>query len=315
MSKVICPNGLSFNNTSLMCKHYGVNYATYLSRLKLGWTKSQSLGITPRKDKVICPNGLIFKTFSSMCEHYGLNLNVYRKRLNLGWTLRQALGIDSEPIGNNFVTCPNGLIFKSKKQMCDYYNETETTYQSRLRRGWTERQALGIDPPKYSVTCPNGKTFKNKTSLLEYYDVDYKVYTQRLERGWTESQALGIEPSPDSKYVITCPKGIPFKNIPSMCEYYGVLHNTYKTRRNIKKWTMRQALGIDPPPNGIGKRFVDSVVHSWNNKLTILQKENAINEIQFYLAQDKETLKNYVLTEEQIKTYPACIQKFTKVKD
>ena len=265
--------------------------------------------------RVVCPLGLEFSSLTAMCKHYGIVKQTYQGRKSRGWTERQALGIDLPPA----IICPNGIRFETKKDMTKHYGVTYVAYKQRRQKGFTERQALGIDPPPQKVVvCPNGLKFKSIKIMSSHYGITDTTYYNRIkDYGWTERQALGIDPPPPikaGKRSVTCPRGMVFSTQLKMLEYYGLNKGTYKHRIRVG-WTLAQALGLDPPPTWAVSKPVGLEPKSWNTRLSVLQKEHLVQGTQFYLVQDKETLKNYVLTEEQIKTYPLCIQKFTKIKD
>lgn len=312
--KSVCPLGIEFSSKSAMCRHYGVSLKDFESRKKRGWTLGQILGLDkpPEVVYVVCPNGLKFKTTADMVNHYNTKHATYLYRKSIGMTERQALGIDVD--STDYITCPLGHVFRTQNAMCSNYNVQLGTYKTRVSLGWTERQALGIDPPPRAVICPLGKTFKSEKNMCEHYRVAHPTFdTRKNKLGWTLRQSLNIDPPPDSRSTVYCPNGLKFGSKRDMCKYYNTNTGTYDSRKKVG-WTERQALGIDPHTRALVVGYLPTEVQIWNEDLLILQKEENVNGNQFYLAQDKETMKNYVLTEEQIKTYPQSLQKFNKVK-
>lgn len=316
-SVVKCPLGVNFNSKEAMCEHYGVTITSYRKRLKLGWTDRQALGIDLKPDSVTCPKGTQFNTLKDMAQHYNVPYNVFISRRNKGWTTEQILGLSDPP---SSVRCPNDMLFDSILVMCKHYGVTYTQYYESLKKGLSTKQALGIDFNPYyknnGVACPNGKKFDSVHAMCKYYGVEMATYNSRLGTNWTERQSLGLDAPPDSKYIVTCPNGIEFENANAMCKHYGVNRSTYNARIYTSNWTLTQALGIAPPPSGdtTVRDTLLNTLSSLNNKLQVSAKKRKLNGVQFYLVQDIDTKKNYVLNELQIKTYPQCLRLFNKVK-
>lgn len=155
---ITCPNGVAFRSEKQMCDYYGVYINTFRDNtLKYGWTAAQALGIVPRPCSVVCPNGLNFDSVSRMCAHYDVGQSKFKSRLGSGWTERQALGIDKPPLPKTIpVTCPRGTVFRTLASMCRHYSVGYPKFKTRITLGWTESQALGIDPPPNSIADKNG---------------------------------------------------------------------------------------------------------------------------------------------------------------
>ena len=92
-----------------------------------------------------------FKTLAEASRFYGQSPANVSARKARGWTLQQALNIDSPPLKKRGKkTKILGKVFSSKRERNAYYNlsqSTEDLIEKRLKRGWTERQAVELDPP------------------------------------------------------------------------------------------------------------------------------------------------------------------------
>lgn len=80
-------DGNEFNSILAMCEYHGVKAATYISRLKRGYTLEQALTKTIYKDH----RGKEFNSLLEMCEYHGLSLSTYEYRMRSGWTTEEAL--------------------------------------------------------------------------------------------------------------------------------------------------------------------------------------------------------------------------------
>lgn len=309
-----CPLGKTFASKEAMVKHYNVVVKEYYRKIKDGWTERQALNIDPKPGSLTCPNGKVFATIKDMTEYYNVPYNSFRSRRRRGWSLKQCLGLEEPP---RSIRCPKGILFTNVLEMCKHYGITQAHYSLSIAKGLTLEQILSIEnkpkPFDTSITCPNGLQFSSKAAMCAHYGVKFTTYRNRIDTGWTGRQALNIDPPPELKTTVFCPNGLRFENKKDMCTHYGLDYSKYKYRISYYNWNERQALGIDPPPIKVSKGLTEKETQLNNEKLCVLQKEKKLNGVQFYLTQDKETLKNYVLTEEQIKSYPSCLQVFKKL--
>jgi hypothetical protein len=80
----------------------------------------------------------------------------------------------------------------------------------RVNRGWTVRQAFGLDPKPAREGIKGADhyrsrefkvrdlTFPSMKAAAEHYKLDYTTVHKRVtKRGWTNEQAVGLELPPD----------------------------------------------------------------------------------------------------------------------
>lgn len=90
--------GNSYPSVRDMCRHYGVAFDTYYSRLHNGWTLKDTLtkskvGGTRGRGAIKCTDheGNVFESRIEMANYWGIDIMVLNKRQRLGWSLKRAL--------------------------------------------------------------------------------------------------------------------------------------------------------------------------------------------------------------------------------
>jgi hypothetical protein len=78
----------------------------------------------------------------------------------------------------------------------------QTTVADRKRKGWTDRQCLGFDPPPPKPMDFSSFEYNGEWHTLRQWEEITKVNAltikYRMKFGWTKGQALGFEPPPES---------------------------------------------------------------------------------------------------------------------
>ena len=127
-----------------------------------------------------------------------------------------------------------------------------------MRKKWTLRQVLGIDPPPkrtdknapISVTC-QGKQYANIAELAKDYGLSGDKVSKRIRANWTVEQAVGVEDRKyDSRPKEISVQGTKFASRNEAARNYGVNIGTVADRVNKRGWTLEQALGIEKRPEG-----------------------------------------------------------------
>lgn len=129
--------------------------------------------------------------------------------------------------------------------MCDFYNVSVSLVYSRIRRGYTLKEAL-TTPIQKSVYDHNGRKFDSINEMCSYYNIDHSVYFARMNRhGWSQKDALTIPVHMSSKQYIACEDhlGNHYINLKQMCDAYDRDYNLFLSRRK-HGWTIQEALLI-----------------------------------------------------------------------
>jgi hypothetical protein len=153
---------------------YGIHHAAVRSRLALGWTKEQALGIAspPLKKLPLNSKPIVvmhhgqqrrFKSIAAAARAFNLRPALVHKRWRIwGWPLEEALGI--RPHSRRFVgkSKPVRFVHKGKRyryqsilEAAEAHGANHGTVLSRFTGlGWTIQQSLGLSPPPgHSKSC------------------------------------------------------------------------------------------------------------------------------------------------------------------
>lgn len=92
MNQVIDADGNVFSSLNAMCKHYDMDYNTYVKIRESGMSKKEALAV-PKQTSRSCVDhlGNQFKSTSDMCRYYDMDYSVYQNRIRRGWSVKDAL--------------------------------------------------------------------------------------------------------------------------------------------------------------------------------------------------------------------------------
>ena len=156
---------------------------------------------------------------------------------------------------------PDGAEYNSISEMCRHYNVRYNVYNSRISRGYTQAQALGIEKDftiAHPVTGPDGVAYKSVSEAARAFGKSPALIYERLARGWNIKEALATDPYAREKY--ESPDGKKFKSKGDMYRSLGLTRAAYSAR--IKHgWDKTEALSVS---NLRGKNRHNC--HSWKGK-------------------------------------------------
>lgn len=84
-----------------------------------------------------------------------------------------------------------GKPYANKAEVARAFGIAPATLYSKLKKGWTYEQAVGLEeyvPPKVIY---KDKEYDSEQALAEAFGVVYTTYKSRLSHGWTQDEALG----------------------------------------------------------------------------------------------------------------------------
>lgn len=205
--------------------------------------------------------GTQFDSISEMCRFYKLNPKTYRRRLKEGYDLKEFLPINSPYHNLSIITGgPKGIVidhtgkeFKSQNEMCAYYGIDRRTFQSRLRRGYSLKDALlsNIKARESSmrdlnggkIVDPEGREFISFKAMCAYHKVNYSVFKSRFrDRGYSLVDAL----SPTSTIATSSfdHLGNEYSNNREMAQAYNISVKLFEKRYYEYKWSIEEALTL-----------------------------------------------------------------------
>ena len=149
-----------------------------------------------------------------------------------------------------FVTDHLGNQFPSINTMCKKYNITPSAYRARIKRGWSQEEALikkVTTRKKVPVYDHMGNIFPSLKALCQHYGINKTTLRERL-KAMPLSDALILpinSKKTPSKYRCKDHTGREYVSMTSMCKVYGTPLSTFLDRIH-KGWTMERSL-TQPP--------------------------------------------------------------------
>jgi len=196
-----------------------------------------------------------------------------------------------------------GKAYESLLDAAAYYKVNPTTLARRLRHGWTNEQAVGLEEKPQRIGSAKevvykGITYPNLKHLAEAFGKNVEMLRRKLRDGQTLDEALTKRVE---KRIRVDAKSIEFNgnfypSIKMLVDKYQVKSSVFKKR--IKRgWTIEQALEIeDAPP-----RFRNFEGHArdtkWKNERSTATGVEPVPDAEgykLYLIRNKKSPKQYV---------------------
>lgn len=240
-SAVTAPDGTVYPSEKAMCLAEGINYGTYRLRRKKGQSIKDALNPAgyKRHGKITAPNGITYTDMKDMCRAYGIRYNTFRRRIEKGISVEDALlpgrvSIDGKNVPPSSIKSPDGKTYNTVSEMCRAYNITYNQYYNRVKHGWTQEEALGIQKKEpRTVIGPDGKAYRNVEEMCSCYGIKRNTYLMRLKKGLSQEEALTKKVKKmygRAGKRVTGPDGKEYKSISAMCREYGISLNIYLDR-------------------------------------------------------------------------------------
>lgn len=185
--------------------------------------------------------GRIFPSQKTMCEAWGIPIYTYQSRIKRGWSVEEALtGKSNYTAHGKPCTDHLGHEFPSKKEMCEHWGVTLTTFLGRRSRGMSLKEALeGREPTVFDHT---GQGFATKVEMAGTWGITPTQLKMRLKRGWTLEEALTGNREGARINIKYCDhEGAEYPTCKAMCEAWGIDPNTYSARI-ANGWSVEEAL-------------------------------------------------------------------------
>ena len=194
-SKTLVCNGISYPSVKALAAKYHVHPSTVARRLRDGWTPEQAVGVVERQKAevtgvAVTYQGKHYRNLRMLADELGLDAKTFRARLARGYSLEDAVSGQMRPRISAMASKVEfeGVSYRSKDALAKAHNTQWPIVYKRLKRGWTMRQALGVDPepPRFR---------------------DHEGHARDLKWKHTRTSLSGVEPVPDAAgykiYVIT----------------------------------------------------------------------------------------------------------------
>ncbi len=126
--------------------------------------------------------------------------------------------------------------------MCNAHNIKESTYSSRVRKGWDVGRILTTPTgARNKKRCVDhlGNTYESQKDMYDAYNISAGAVVFRLNNGWSLKDSLET-PTKKDTFSQHCfdHLGNEFKSISEMCRYHNIKRTTFNAR-------MKQGLSLE----------------------------------------------------------------------
>ena len=200
------------------------------------------------------------------------------------------------------VVC-EGKYFESVAAMCAHYGVERFKTYSRIQRGWTPEQAVGLAAREESPFRPKpveikGKKYENLTLAAEALGVKLATVKARIEHGYSiEDAFLGrLKPRVGVRGKQVEFDGIAYTSLAALGKKFN-LTGTLVSKRLRSGWTLAQALETVPAPPRFRNFEGHAREHKWKEVRTTAGKTEPVPNrggYKLYLVTNRVNKKVYV---------------------
>ncbi len=146
-----------------------------------------------------------------------------------------------------------GKTFISAQKAADHFGVNVVTLRSRLLRGWTPEEAVGVTAHERKkragqAVVVNDISYSSVTEAANAYGLAPRTVIGRLSAGATLEEALGLVEHQGVSYRPHRPidiNGLHFPSLKDATEHYGLVYKTVNMRL-ARHWTLEEALELSP---------------------------------------------------------------------
>lgn len=262
-SKTIICEGKVFQSILELSSHYKIHQSTIARRLRDGWTAEQSVGVAPKPKRIghgisVTYNGKFYPHIEALAIELGIDGETFRARLKRGYSIEDAavgkMRVRESAVAKNIEF--EGVEYKSQTALANAYGQKWSNVTRRVNRGWTMRQALGLDPepPRFRNFEGHARNVKWKTTRQTPSGIEpipdaegYKIYLITNEVNGKQYVGLTIGPlvSRLKQHIASAKKGRKAP-LPNAIRKYGAEAFTIKLiRSDAKNFAELQQQEID----------------------------------------------------------------------
>ena len=192
-------------------------------------------------------DGRIFDSPAVAARHYDVDLKLVRSRMSKpNWTIRQAYGIDEPPVLHSQTIRIQGVEYSSIAKAARSFGIDNRLVWKRLTNGWSEDQAVGLEPGPGSVEI-NGKSYDSLNDAARAHGLTGQHIRSRRRLKWGQEQVWGLAPPPRSIVL----DGKDYPNLISLADSFNISRDMLRSRLRKRGWSLRQGLDLDDPPGSI----------------------------------------------------------------
>lgn len=206
--------GNKFDSKKEMCKHWDINYTTFLRKEKQGLPLKECLTLsTTTYDHL----GNRFNSEKDMCKYWNIPYKAFRYKKIQELPLEKCL----EKNKKNKIYDHLGNEFNSKAEMCRYWNVEYRAFIRQQNKKISLKECLKIKK-NINIDC-FGNKFNSESEMCKYWNIPHTTFVSRKSKKLPLTVSLNIIPLlsilPKRKHII-------FRNI-------EILHFAYKGIDNL----------------------------------------------------------------------------------
>jgi GIY-YIG catalytic domain len=156
--KSILCQGVTYGSVLELAERFGIHPSTVARRLRDGWTPEAAVGVHAKPKRQghgtsVTYNGKQYPHLKALADELKIDADTFRARLARGYSLEDAATGRMKPRVSAAAEAVEfeGKKYPSKDSLAKAHGTTWSVVGRRLLRGWTMRQALGLDaePPRF----------------------------------------------------------------------------------------------------------------------------------------------------------------------
>ncbi len=150
--------GVIYDSVLALAKHFEIHPSTVARRLRDGWTPEAAVGIHVKPKRQghgisVTYKGEKYPHLKALADELKIDADTFRARIARGYSIEDAATGRMKPRVSAVAEAVDfeGKKYPSKDSLAKAHGTTWSVVGKRLRRGWTMRQALGLDaePPRF----------------------------------------------------------------------------------------------------------------------------------------------------------------------
>lgn len=278
-AKPITFRGERFPSGKALAERYGQVRSIVRGRIARGWSKEQALGIAPPPPR--------FRNYEGHArEHLWKQVQVidgkrlpassagdYRLYLITNTvTSKEYVGITTNDLGmrlrGHFALAKKGrrshlynamrhygkaafkieLLRSDAKDFAELQEQevAEIAQRNTIRHGYNTGLGGSLGTSREIKVAD--KVFPSRSAAAAHFGITVSRFVSRLKMGWSPEQAAELEVRPGYQRRPVEIDGVTYRTLTAAAEARGLEYKTVAARVTARGWSVRQALGLDPPP-------------------------------------------------------------------
>ena len=133
MAEQVAYNGKMYRSMHALCKELNLNYSTFISSIK-----HKKLTVDEAVEHIttkINYNGKSYPTYKELCAAHKINYSTFLSRRSRGMSIDEALSKEISEASNCKPIRYNGVLYKSRLELCEANHCSYSTFMSRYTAG------------------------------------------------------------------------------------------------------------------------------------------------------------------------------------